>query len=374
MTTTANQFLAPDILTWEALQTAKFAFINSFQLPLLQGTFHSEKTLRILPRKRLIAFGTWEGKPVVAKIFFNHKRAKRHMETEIAGVNLLLDKGIPTPAVYYQGTSTDQRLYVVIFERLTKAKPFEEYWKTKTSIPAVLPKIEGMLKEFAHHHQLGILQHDPNLKNYMLSDDVVYMIDCADVEAKGAPVDKTTALKNLAIFFSQFGDEITPHLTGLLQYYAQCRDFALAGDEVKTLANLTAQHTAGRLQRLEKRIFSECRYFSRITHSGIKGMLDRRYAAPELMAFIKQPAFIHGDCLTKDNRELVFKRYRHNFVQTLLSLFKPTPASLEWKNNNIGHFMGNIIHKPIAYIERRRFGFSWESYYLAESETTFEII
>lgn len=379
MKTFDEQFQCPSQLTWDVLQQAKYAFITPFSLVLKEGVFQSEKVLRILPRKRVIAFGTWKGKQVVAKIFFNPKRAKRHMETEIAGVNVLLEHHIPTPEVYYQDTSQDGRLYVLIFERLVSAKPFEEIWKTKESIASIREKLASMFTEFAKHHEMGVMQKDPNLKNYMLSADKIYMLDGADVEAQSKPISKAESIQNLAIFFSQFGREIEAQQKELFQYYANMRQMVIDDSDIVTLLALTKQHTEGRLKRLEKRIFSECRYFSRIKSSGHVGMLDRRYAAPELLKFLHQPGLLlpmsnHSAPLRLDKRDFIVTQFKSSFWQRLLSCFGKSKAYQTWKTANVAHFWGTLATKPIAFIEKKRFGFCCASYYVEEAKARYELI
>ncbi|MHB1222231.1 MAG: hypothetical protein ACYC0J_09575, partial [Gammaproteobacteria bacterium] len=54
---------------WRELSSAKFSFDSPFRLGLMGNQiFIAERVVRILPKKRIVAFGTWEGKHVVAKL------------------------------------------------------------------------------------------------------------------------------------------------------------------------------------------------------------------------------------------------------------------------------------------------------------------
>lgn len=363
MRTVESLFTCPSSLTWDALQQAKFAFTTPFQLPLKDGIFHSEKVLRILPRKRIIAFGTWNNKPVVAKIFFNHKRAKRHLETEVAGVNGLIKKQVPTPAIYYQDTAlADDRIYVLIFERLQTAQPFEDIWKAKETVATILPRIEFMFAQFAEHHAMGVVQRDPNLKNYMLENDMVYMIDAADVDVQDAPLSKKDSIQNLAIFLSQFGSEIATYQAHLFEHYAKARGLTLTPDDMTELRVLTDKHTAGRLERLKRRIFNECRYFSLINKRGVRGVLNRNFAAPHLLNFLYQPKAV-----TPDTSQYSVKYYPNSILEIVMSIFRKSKAYQEWRATNIAHFEGRYAPKPIAYVEQRKYGFCYASCYVCEA-------
>ena len=108
-----------DTLTWDDLHAAKFAFNKPFCLCLSDNQiFFSEQVVRVIPKKRMVAFGTWHDKPVVAKLFFDPKQAKRHMEKDIAGIKSLQKNKIPTPELLYEGYADNKHIYVLIFERI----------------------------------------------------------------------------------------------------------------------------------------------------------------------------------------------------------------------------------------------------------------
>src|SRR3990167_4284121 len=114
------------LLTWQQLNTINFSFNSRFKLPLQNGEFVAEKILRIIPKKRIVVLGHWQGKQVVAKLFFD-SHAMKKLDKEATGVKLLLDHRIPTPALYYQGMSEDRRISVLLFEYLRDAQSLEDW-------------------------------------------------------------------------------------------------------------------------------------------------------------------------------------------------------------------------------------------------------
>ena len=50
------------------LYTADFTYDKPFQLTLTNGEiFYAEKIVRVIPKRRIVAFGIWQNKPTVAK-------------------------------------------------------------------------------------------------------------------------------------------------------------------------------------------------------------------------------------------------------------------------------------------------------------------
>src|SRR3990167_843396 len=88
------------------------------------SVLHCDQIVRIIPRKRLVSFGTWNSKPIVAKLFYS-LRAKEHFEQELKGVQCLSKNNVPTPALYFQDTTLDKRIYILIFERIFNAESAE---------------------------------------------------------------------------------------------------------------------------------------------------------------------------------------------------------------------------------------------------------
>ena len=108
------------------------AFTAPFQLRLADDQiFFADEIVRMLPKRRLVAFGVWQEKPVVAKLFFGARHAKRAMKKDAEGVTILMENKIPTPTLYAQSVSADGRVHVLIYERIHDAASLEEIWRGK---------------------------------------------------------------------------------------------------------------------------------------------------------------------------------------------------------------------------------------------------
>src|SRR5689334_11967701 len=86
------------------LSAQALRMINFHLLPTLpffieledDQTVSLEKLIRLLPGKRLLAFGNWQDKPVAVKVFYDPHHAKRHFFNETGGIKKLKEHQVPT--------------------------------------------------------------------------------------------------------------------------------------------------------------------------------------------------------------------------------------------------------------------------------------
>lgn len=198
---TMSQMSQPRLIAmWKDLHAATFDFDQAFQLDLADGQyFLAEKILRLIPKRRLVALGTWQGKSVIAKLFFNDQHARRHMEKDQAGIEALIQNHIPTPMIYYAGVSVDRRVYLLIFEYISQAKSLEEIWRNQHGI---YPKkiLQTVMHELATQHVFGVLQQDLHLKNFLFSGKNIYMLDGAEVNLHPPLLSKKIKLRKSCYF------------------------------------------------------------------------------------------------------------------------------------------------------------------------------
>src|SRR5262245_21542850 len=134
------------MLTWADLNAVNFAFNKPFCFRLSDNqVFYSEQVIRLIPKRRIVAYGTWHDKKVVVKLFFDAKHAKRHMENDITGIKSLQKNKIPTQELLYEGVTNDRRVYVLIFERIMDSKNLEDIWSEKQNTEKVLPILKSVI-------------------------------------------------------------------------------------------------------------------------------------------------------------------------------------------------------------------------------------
>lgn len=371
------------VLNWRDLYHAKFTFNEKFQINLAdEEIILAEQVIRIIPKRRIVAFGTWRDKPVVVKLFFDPSQAKKHMEQDVAGMKLLRDFKIPRPYLYYQGVSEDRRIHILIFERIFKANNLAELWTKKHSLKAMFPILQAIVKEIATQHVLGVLQQDLHLKNFLLTKKKIYTLDGAQIEHYPFLLPKKISINNLALFLSQLGVGIEDYQEKLFRYYAHLRGWILTEDDMLEYRLAIKHWHHRRWQKFEKKIFRNCSNYGKIKHGISEGMYDRSYANKEFMDFLKNPesAFDHPNAvILKDGNsatvikvtinqcDLVVKRYNlKNIWHRLRRCLRTTRARHAWRLAQKLHFFGIATAKPVAFLERRILGFKGKSYFVTE--------
>lgn len=378
-----NDAQAPNLLDWDGLHESKYAFDTTFQLQLADGNIvHADRVIRVIPKRRLVAFGRWQEKEVFIKFFIDSKRAKSHMEKDVEGVNILLENKIPTPALLYQGTTKDERICVLVYERIFDSKNLEEKWLEKQSLDDIMPLLKAVTVELATQHVLGIMQNDLYFKNFLITEKTIYTVDGAEIEHCSQMLPKRSSMHNLARFLSQLGVGTEEYKEELFRHYAKARGWLLKDEDVFDLMMMIKHRDEYRRSRYEKKIFRECTDFSRITKWHTFAMFERGIAAPDFMRFLYNPelAFNHPSTqiiknggsstvvrVAFDGKDLVVKRY--NIKSTLHFLrrcLRMTRAATSWRISQKLNLFGIATAKPMAFIDKRFFCFRGKSYLVME--------
>lgn len=369
---------------WRDLSSAKFSFDSPFRLGLMGNQiFIAERVVRILPKKRIVAFGTWEGKQVVAKLFFDPQRAKRHAEKDAAGVKVLIENKVPTPGILYQGLSEDKRIHVVLLERIFDSQNLEEMWLDRQSLDELLPVMQAVMTELATQHVLGLMQHDAHLKNFLVTEKHIYTLDGDQIERFPQMLNKKASMQNLALFLSQLGIGLEAYQEKLFLYYAKLRGWLLKPEDSTFLFLEIKKCNEQRWQRFEKKVFRDCTDFVSMSKWKAHGMYNRQYTGPEFLAFLQQPDMLidqaEGANVLKagrsstvvkvelDRRTLVIKRYNmKNMLHRIRRCLRPTRALVSWRLAQKMRLFGVRTAKPVAFIENKYLGFRSKSYYVTE--------
>ncbi|OGT36089.1 MAG: hypothetical protein A3F11_05615 [Gammaproteobacteria bacterium RIFCSPHIGHO2_12_FULL_37_14] len=369
---------------WQDLHQANFTFNSPFSLHSTdEQVFFANQILRIIPNKRIVAVGTWQDKAVVAKLFFDTDRAQQHMTKDLRGIKILQDNNIPTPALLYKGISEDRRIYILMFDLISEAENLAEIWKNKKNSPQeILPILKLVINELATQHVLGVLQHDIHLKNFLLTEKRIYSLDGAQIEVFPPLLSKHISINNLALFLAQLGVGVENYQKQLFQYYAHLRGWQTKNVDYDELFYLINKRNNKRWQQFEKKIFRNCSDFSKFRGSTISGMYDRSYQSAAFVQFLKDPDAIFEQATTTilkagrsatvakvvcGNHLLVVKRYNmKNLWHRLRRSIRLTRAYLCWRLSQKCMLFGVQTAKPVAYLEKKYWGFRGKSYYVTE--------
>lgn len=372
----------PAVLTWDDLYNAQFAFNSPFQLDFDHQTFMAERVVRLLPKKRLVAFGRWQNRDVVAKLFFSLKDARQQMEKDYAGVELLKKNKIPTPAILYQGLTQDKRIYVLIFERIMDAQNLDDIWQSKKSFEEVMPILQSVVVEVATQHVLGLMQQDLHLKNFLYADKSIYTLDGAQIESVDERLPKKTSMDNLALLLSQLGVGVEIEQENLYEQYAKARGWTVKREDLIELFILIRKWHEERWRKYEKKILRDSSAYACLRGWTTFGVYDRAYESAELTAFMRNPDSVFHSPAAKilkagrsstvikikfGRREFVIKRYNiKNTWHRLRRCLRKTRAASSWRLAQKLRLFDIPTAKPVAFIENKVLGFRGQSYFVME--------
>jgi tRNA A-37 threonylcarbamoyl transferase component Bud32 len=370
------------LLPHESLYTAGFDFNQSFHLILSDHqVLFCDQVARVMPGKRMVVFGRWQDKQIVAKLFFDPKASKRHCESDVVGVKLLSKNKIPTPALFYEGHSKDNLIHVLIFSRIEKAVNLEDLFRSQQNSHHLTSILDSVIVEIATQHVLGLVQHDLHLRNFLLTDQIIYTLDGAQIDQFKGLLPKHQSLQNLALFLSQLGVNVDDLQMHLFEHYAKSRGWVLKSEDYFEIQKLIQQANTKRWHSYAKKIFRNSSHFARFNHWQSKKVVNRYFQDKELNAIVDNPemAFQHrtakllkaGNSATVimvklDGRDYVIKRYNlKNTWHRLRRMFRETRAASSWRFAQKCYLFKVATAMPVAYIENRCFCLRGTSYYIS---------
>ncbi|MBL0716776.1 MAG: hypothetical protein JJV89_01895 [Desulfosarcina sp.] len=341
------------------------------------------KALRILPGKRLVCFGIWNGKRVVVKFFLDPARGPKHCEREKNGLSALCRAGIKTPALLLKGTLQQDSMPILIIEKLEPAENLEVLWKQCGSYRQRRELLEKMIHVIACQHEIGIKQDDIHLANFMMYGGQIYTIDGDAVDSGnlGTPLPVAASLKNLGLFLSQFYPEFDKLIDLIFLQYISKRSISFMPDADRCLKKEVKFYRKYKKKKYLKKIFRECSAFVCKKNRYNLVIYDRKYHSAQMDTFLANPdIFFKPDNLLKsgntstvamaeiDGKKLVIKRYNvKNLWHSFKYLFRKSRASVSWKNAQKLFYLLNIpTPKPVAFVEKRLGFFKKKSYFITE--------
>lgn len=376
-------------LTWKQIKTANRIVPVPFQLTLkdFPNPLVIQKIVRLIPKKRFVAFGTWEGKSIVAKCFFERskkykKNPKSHAAKDAAGVRILQTANIPTPNLLVETTDLSRHLNILVFERIQDAYNLDWLWQQKSDTEELAPLMRAVTVELATQHVLGVIQTDLHLKNFLIANKKIYTLDGGSIQQFNEPYPRKESLEHLALFFSQLGVGTGALQKELFELYTHSRGWLVKPSDYPFLENAVKKWTQERNQRYLKKTMRNCTAFSRIEKITSLSMYDRDYEFPAFFDLLKNPeSYFHKESsdILKAGRSatviktqvgehtFVIKRYNmKDFFHWLRRAFRPSRATRSWQ---LAHELLHVsipTAKPVAFIEKHFFGLRHKSYFIME--------
>jgi tRNA A-37 threonylcarbamoyl transferase component Bud32 len=372
------------ICSWKSLKKADRTVSVPFELQLRDQEHFvlCEKVIRLLPRKRLVAFGKWNDIPVVAKLFFERGKAKKHLQRDAEGIEALATLNIPTPKLLFKGVDKTKRIHVLLFERIMDSCNLDLLWQEKSDAEELTPLMRATIIELATQHVLGVVQNDLHLKNFLVSSKTIYTLDGGSIAQFHKPLSKKESLDHLGLFFAQLGVGTETLQQELFDLYAQSRGWIVRPLDREYLQQAINKWIRSRWERYQQKIMRNCSAFSRIEKWNALIMYDREYLSASFKKMLDNPDVLFTKSDTEilksgrsatvakvilDGRSYVIKRYNMKSVwHWFRRCLRPSRASASWRLAQFLRHAGIATAKPAAFIEKKFLGLRNKSYFIME--------
>ena len=329
------------------------------------------RLLRVLPGKRIVGEGQWQGLRVLVKLFVASASA-RHWQQEKAGIDALLSAGIVTPELLL-ATALPAGGHLLLTRYLDAAQSLAEDWLCVADLmaghDAALDVLRPAFRALGAMHAAGLIQQDLHLGNFLRFADQVFVIDGDAVRAisPGKPLDEQQSTRNLAILLAQLPiawDRAHEARDALLDAYRAGGGFPRS--ETARLEEEIARVRAWRLKDFLGKTVRDCTLFS-VTRSAFRFASVARGEVDRLAPLLKSPdEAIRRGALLKDGRTctvaqvalagrpLIVKRYNlKNLFHFLERCWRPSRAWHSWREGHRLRFFGISTPQPLALIEER---------------------
>lgn len=371
-------------MTTNALRACHFDFQESCSIVLEDGSvLPIEKILRILPGKRMVALAEYKQEKVVAKIFFSKKEAAKHAKREQEGVNHLLKMKIPSPELIVTLLNQEKNCYILIFRYLNDADNLYTLWEESHSLDVLYPILQQVTQELATQHVLGVMQRDLHFKNFMITPHKVFTLDGAQLSIFPQKLDKKISMQHLALFLSQMGVGFEAIQQELFLFYVKLRGWLMKGHELHDMFLYIREANRTRWQRHQKKIFRHSSQFAVIQQGSLSGICDRTSVPANLRLLLEKPEQFFTEMMPHqllkagrsatvvqvsiDGQAWVIKRYNiKHFFHRIKRWFTSSRAKKSWYHAQKLMLFSVHIPKPVAFLEKRQFGFKTESYFISE--------
>ena len=371
----------------QKLRSAGRAVEAPFQLQVnCDGRFSElvcTDVLRVLPEKRLVCFGEWNGRQVLVKFFLDSRSATRHCAREEKGVKALMVAGIKTPELLFRGRLSPDNSPVLGFQRIIQSQNLDETWEQITDEDQRVALLNQAVGVIADQHEAGIRQEDLHPGNFLITDRNIYTIDgdAVDTHLIGEPLPRLKSLRNIALFFAQFQPKYDKLAPEVFQEYAKKRAWQ-DGDELsaRLIKEIRSKRNVRKKDYLKK-IYRESTAFVCRQSWRQYMVCDRDFYSKAIADFLANPNFFvdsgrllkEGNSSTVslvelDGHHFLVKRYNiKNFQHGLKRCVRPSRAWISWRNaHHLSFILGIPTPKPIMLMENRWGPFRSTAYFITE--------
>lgn len=338
--------------------------------------------LRLVPGKRLVARASFGNHEVIAKIFFSQWQPQTYAQHEIEGLHAVRKAGLLTPDIIYKGEDQSKTMYAIIFEKLHSIIDLNNTWRFSQHEQTLFNYLNEISKALAKQHEVGIIQNDVHLDNFIFTTRGLYTIDGSDIDLTeyGQKIQSKRGLKNLAKFFSILSPSQDQYREQFIDTYRKARDWPKSAVPTSFILNYQKYYRLERDRKKLNKIFRNCSAYIMEKSFAHFMVCDRHYYQEGLQQLLLNPDQGIEECeiikdghtctvakIKVDAKTLIIKRYNiKGFFHFLKRLFQPSRAAKSWRG---AHYLQNyalLTCTPVCMLEERFGPFRIRSYLITE--------
>ncbi len=313
--------------------------------------FQPQECVRLLPHRRQVWRGLWDGQEAFAKFYLDTK-ASQALEAEESGLRQLHQAGIAAPYVLHRNPQSESPdghkgallVLAAIPGARTLLDAFDEADGDEKSSLA-----DEAIKLFRRLHAAGLDHKDCHFGNFIVGDDGLHLIDGDAVR----PLSDATA--SMALLLAQFPAGFKP-------------DLSVFGD-AEALRQAATKARFDRIRRLGRKVFRNCTAVEHSRSSGACSWFSSFVDSLALQELLDDPeaSLRHPSArLLKEGHtctvwtlpldlagQVVVKRYNLEWPGALVKGFLPGRGAKSWAGAFILADQGLPTPKPLALIEKR---------------------
>jgi tRNA A-37 threonylcarbamoyl transferase component Bud32 len=347
---------------------------DSLQLPSLN--IEITQSLRHLPRRRLAAIGSWQGKPAFIKLFFDKRLARKEFLRETTMAQELARFAIRSPEVLAGGAIPGGG-YWFVMQLLQAPSSLKEAWQDCPDPQSKDEKAGQLMSLLETLYKAGLRQDDAHLGNFAFEGNRLYLLDPGGVR-RNRLFGKRKTGNNLALLIAQFP---WPDHKLLIERAAPLFQSYCPGGEALEPAVKMAWRK--RIRKLSDKMLRASSWVARWRNGSIRTFARRSRLSPELRSLTMDAASLNkaidnGTILKRGNsatvariqlgdRAVIIKRY--NLKNTWVACkraFGKSRAKTSWLAAHKLEYSGLATALPVAMIEERRWGLLRRSWFLTE--------
>jgi len=335
--------------------------------------------LRIVPGKREVYDAIWQNKPVIAKIFFDRLRAKRHLKRELEGLNNLKKLKINAPEVLLSGT-TDEGERILVTEKITGSVSAIDAFLAAAGKEEKLKLLLAVCREIARENESGVLQKDLHLGNFLIKENNIYAIDVAQMRFFNRALTRAQSTGQLAFPASHLADELDA-VKDMAEEYFKTRGWPFEKSDENILLMDIERVRKRYIKSALKKSLRTSKNFLKMKSGQYEGVFDKSFIGEtEPMDFIKRiDSLMDGGQILKrgntsyvsrinfNGKDVVVKRYNHKgLIHSLRHTILRSRARRCWLNGQLLLMLNVATPKPVAFIEIYKGVILWQSYLATE--------